>query len=100
MRIYVGNLSLETSETQLRAMFEPHGRVNAARLPKDKETGAARGFGIVEMETDEANKAISALAGCSHQGRKLRVHEAKAIQPKPSNGAAKPIPKTGPNSPD
>lgn len=99
MRIYVGNLAMDTSETQLRAMFEPHGTVNAARLPKDKETGAARGFGIVEMETMDAQKAISALEGCSHKGRKLRVHEAKPVVKKPSNGEAKP-PTTGPNSPD
>lgn len=99
MRIYVGNLSLETSESQLRAMFEPHGRVNAARVPKDKETGAARGFGIVEMDEGEARTAISALSGCSHQGRKLRVHEAKPLPPRPANGeAAKP--KIGPLADD
>lgn len=90
MRIYVGNLDLATSEQQLRAMFEPHGTVTAARLPKDKETGAPRGFGIVEMDDTQAQTAIDAMRGCTLAGRKLKVKEAKPKVPKPKNGTLPP----------
>jgi RNA recognition motif-containing protein len=88
MRIYVGNLAHETSEEQLRAMFSPHGEVRAARLPKDKETGAPRGFGIVEMDDERAQVAIDAMRGVSMGGRALRVKEAKPRPAKPGDGSA------------
>ena len=77
MKIYVGNLSFETSESQLRALFEPHGAVQSARLAMDRDTGKPRGFGFVEMDDTGANAAIAALNGTSAGGRSLKVNEAK-----------------------
>jgi RNA recognition motif-containing protein len=100
MRIYVGNLAMETSSKQLRAIFEPHGQVQRARLAKDKETGVARGFAIVEMEDGPAQTAIAALRGCSIAGRKLKVREAKPLAPKPKDEpGASSTPPTGAEPP-
>jgi RNA recognition motif-containing protein len=80
VKIYVGNLALDTSEAELRAMFEPHGEVSAVRLAKDKETGEPRGFGFVRMEDGPARAAISALHGTGERPRK--VGEAKQRPPR------------------
>lgn len=77
MKIYVGNLSYETSETQLREMFEPHGPVSSAKLATDRETGKPRGFGFVEMNDEGARAAIKALDGKENGGRPLTVNEAR-----------------------
>ncbi len=77
MKIYVGNLSYETSEAQLREMFEPHGPVMSAKLAMDRDTGRPRGFGFVEMSDDGAKAAIKALDGMEAGGRSLKVNEAK-----------------------
>ena len=91
MKIYVGNLSSAASETTLRAMFEPHGRVKAARLAKDRETGAPRGFGYVLMDDGAARAAIGALHGTAAEGRTLKVRQAKKRPASPDqNGAVKP----------
>ncbi len=78
MKLYVGNLSFNTSEDQLRQAFEAHGAVASATLVMDRETGRPRGFGFVEMNDDnEAKAAMAALHGQALDGRNLTVNEAK-----------------------
>ena len=78
MKIYVGNLSFQTTEDQLRQMFEEHGQVSSASLVMDRETGRPRGFGFVEMNDDaQARAAMAALHGKNVDGRDLTVNEAK-----------------------
>jgi cold-inducible RNA-binding protein len=78
MKIYVGNLSFNTSEAQLRELFEQHGAVTSASLVMDRDTGRPRGFGFVEMsDNSAAQAAISALNGKNLDGRDLTVNEAK-----------------------
>lgn len=77
-KLYVGNLSFNTSESALRELFAQHGEVVSASLVMDRETGRPRGFGFVEMSNDEeANAAIAALSGKNFDGRDLTVNEAK-----------------------
>ncbi len=78
MKLYVGNLSFQTSEAELRALFEAHGEVSSASLVMDRETGRPRGFGFVEMPNDEqAKAAINAVNGTNVGGRDLTVNEAR-----------------------
>ncbi|SYZ71985.1 putative RNA-binding protein RbpA [Candidatus Zixiibacteriota bacterium] len=78
MNIYVGNLSYETSEDDLRQAFESFGQVANVTILKDKFSGKSRGFGFVEMPTDdEAQAAISGLNGKELSGRTLKVNEAR-----------------------
>jgi len=77
MKLYVGNLSYQTTEAELRTMFEPHGPVTSAKLATDRETGKPRGFGFVEMNDEGARAAITALDGKEAGGRNLTVNEAK-----------------------
>ncbi len=78
MKLYVGNLSFNTSEDQLRALFEQHGAVTSATLVTDRDTGRPRGFGFVEMSDDaQARAAIAALNGQNVDGRDLTVNEAR-----------------------
>ncbi|HDS00775.1 MAG TPA: RNA-binding protein [candidate division Zixibacteria bacterium] len=79
MNIYIGNLSFETTEEQLRQAFEDFGNVSAAQIIVDKYSGKSRGFAFVEMsEKDEATAAISGLNGQELNGRELNVNEAKS----------------------
>jgi RNA recognition motif-containing protein len=78
MNIYIGNLSFETTEDQLRQAFEGFGEVSEVNLITDKYSGKPRGFGFVEMPTkDEAMAAISGLNDQELNGRALNVNEAK-----------------------
>ncbi|MCC6425883.1 MAG: RNA-binding protein [Phycisphaerales bacterium] len=78
MKIYVGNLSFNTTESQLRDLFAAHGEVASASLVMDRETGRPRGFGFVEIHNDEqARAAMAALNGQNVDGRDLTVNEAK-----------------------
>ncbi len=78
MKLYVGNLSFNTSESQLRDLFAQHGDVTSASLVMDRETGRPRGFGFVEFSNaDAAKAAIAALNGKEVDGRSLTVNEAK-----------------------
>ena len=78
MKLYVGNLSFNTSESQLREMFAAHGDVSSAARVMDRETGRPRGFGFVEFSNDEhARTAMTALNGKNVDGRDLTVNEAK-----------------------
>jgi cold-inducible RNA-binding protein len=75
--IFVGNMSFQTTESDLRALFEPFGQVTRIHVVNDRETGQPRGFAFVEMAKDEEGiKAISDLNGKEVAGRALRVNEA------------------------
>jgi RNA recognition motif-containing protein len=81
--IYVGNLPFQTTEDDLRQLFEPFGTVERASVVTDRDTGRSRGFGFVEMpQDDEGDKAIAALDGKDLDGRALRVNEARPRAPK------------------
>lgn len=78
MNIYVGNLSYNLSEPELKQAFEAHGEVSSVKIITDKFTGKAKGFAFVEMPNDEAGrKAISSLDGFDLKGRPLKVSEAR-----------------------
>ncbi len=87
INIYVGNLSFNASDADLRSAFEPHGVVTKAAIIMDKETGRSRGFGFVEMEDREAGlRAIEAVNGKTIAGREVRVNEAKPREERPRGG--------------
>ncbi len=78
MKLYVGNMSFDTTEDQLRQVFEEYGEVTSINLITDKFSGKLKGFGFIEMSTkEEANAAISGLNGKELDGRTLNVNEAK-----------------------
>jgi len=77
-KIYVGNLSYGISDSDLQQMFEAHGSVQSAQVIMDRDTGRSKGFGFVEMGSDqEAQAAIAALNGKEMDGRTLTVNEAR-----------------------
>lgn len=83
-KLYVGNLSYSIGDSNLQDLFSAYGTVTSAQVVMDRETGRSKGFGFVEMGTDqEANAAISALNGKEVEGRALTVNEAR---PKPEGG--------------
>ena len=83
-KVYVGNLSYETSQADLEQLFGAHGTVESAQVIMDRDTGRSKGFGFIEMSSDdEAQSAISALDGQDCGGRALKVNEAK---PRPTGG--------------
>jgi cold-inducible RNA-binding protein len=85
--LFVGNMSFQMTESDLRALFEPFGQVTRVHLAMDRETGRARGFAFVEMPNDEeAAKAIAGLDGKEANGRNLKVNEAR---PKGEGGASR-----------
>ena len=82
--VFVGNMNFQTTEAELRALFEPFGQVTRVHIAMDRETGRARGFAFVEMPNDaEAAKAMSGLDGKEVGGRALKVNEAR---PKAASG--------------
>lgn len=86
-KIYVGGLPYSTTEQQLSDLFAAHGNVQSARIITDKFTGQSRGFGFVEMSTDEeAKAAIAALNGTQLGGRTLTVNEARPQEPRSGGG--------------
>ena len=88
MNIYVGNLSFDTSESDLQAAFAAYGTVSTARIATDRDTGRARGFGFVEMANQaESQAAIAGLNGTELQGRTLTVNEAKPREERSSGGS-------------
>lgn len=77
-KLFVGNLKYEVDDNTLRDMFTPHGTVESATVITDRATGQSKGFGFVEMSSDEeAGSAIEALNGQEHEGRPLTVNEAR-----------------------
>ncbi|MEH1770329.1 RNA recognition motif domain-containing protein [Nostoc sp.] len=86
MSIYVGNLSYEVKEDDLRQVFAEYGTVKNVQLPIDRETGRVRGFGFVELESDaQEQAAIDALDNAEWMGRNLKVNKAK---PKTDGGSS------------
>lgn len=77
-KLYVGNLSYDVDSSALQDMFSAHGSVTSAQVITDRDTGRSKGFGFVEMSSeDEAQAAIAAMSGKDHGGRALTVNEAK-----------------------
>lgn len=82
-KIYVGNINYTTTEDDLQRIFGEHGTVKSVNVITDRDTGRSKGFGFVEMETEEAAAAaIEALNDQEIDGRKLRVNEAHDKRPK------------------
>jgi RNA recognition motif-containing protein len=89
-KIYVGGLPYAATEQQLSDLFAQHGAVASARVITDKFTGQSRGFGFVEMSSDEeAQKAIAALNGTQMDGRTLTVNEARPQEPRSGGGGGR-----------
>ena len=76
-KMYVGNLPWSATEDQLKELFAPYGEVQSVAVITDRETGRARGFGFVEMDEADADKAMRELDGRDFGGRALRVNEAQ-----------------------
>jgi cold-inducible RNA-binding protein len=86
-KLYVGNLSYETVNSDLEQLMAPHGTVLSAEVIMDRSTGRSKGFGFVEMDSDAgAQAAISALNGQPHGERTLTVNEAKPRAPRTGGG--------------
>jgi len=86
-RLYVGNLSYDVDSSALQDLFAAHGSVTSAEVISDRMTGRSKGFGFVEMGTDEeAAAAIAALNGQENGGRTLTVNEAKPREERPRTG--------------
>jgi len=89
-KLYVGNLSYEVTDAELARMFEPHGTVQSAQVIMDRDTGRSKGFGFVEMQSDEeAKAAIAALNGKEMGGRQLTVNEARPKTEGPRGGGGR-----------
>jgi RNA recognition motif-containing protein len=89
-KLYVGNLTYETTGSDLQRLFEAHGTVQSAEVIADRETGRSKGFGFVEMGSDaEAQAAIQALNGQDLNGRQLTVNEAKPREDRGGGGGGR-----------
>ena len=88
-KLYVGNLAYGVTSNDLQKMFEAHGTVESAQVIMDRDTGRSKGFGFVEMKTDqEAQAVIAGLNGQMSGGRSLTVNEAKPREDRGGRGAA------------
>jgi len=88
-KIYVGNLPFSTTDEELANIFQSYGEVSSSRVVKDRYTGRSRGFGFVEMDSDEAaDKAITELNGKSIDGRAIKVSEARPREDRGGRGGA------------
>ncbi len=82
--LYVGNFPYTTTEDQLRELFAEHGTVESVRIIADRNTGMSRGFGFVDMATEEeAEAAIAALNGTDYNGRALKVNVSRPREERP-----------------
>ncbi len=84
-KLFVGNLSFQTTETELKDFFAQAGPVETVRIITDRETGRSKGFGFIEMQ-DGGEKAIAQMNGKDFNGRALTVNEAKPMVPRDSGG--------------
>lgn len=84
--LYVGNLPFSATEAELRDLFAQHGTVESVKVVSDRDTGRPRGFGFVDMPSDDASNAIQHLNGYEMNGRPLRVNEARERAPRPPRG--------------
>ena len=87
-KIYVGSLSFQTTETELKELFAQSGPVETVHIITDRETGRSKGFGFVEMQ-EGADHAMGQLNGKEFNGRALTVNEAKPLGSRPSGGGFK-----------
>ena len=86
-KLYVGNLSYNVTSSDLEQLFAQHGQVASAQVIDDRDTGRSKGFGFVEMSSDEeATAAIAALNGQQHDGRMLTVNEARPKEERSGGG--------------
>ena len=86
-KLYVGNLTYQVSDSDLQDLFQQHGAVTSAQVIMDRNSGRSKGFGFVEMSSDqEAKTAIEALNGQDHKGRSLTVNEAKPREDRGGGG--------------
>ena len=86
-KLYVGNLSYNVDNSTLEQLFSQHGTVQSAEIIQDRDTGRSKGFGFVQMGSDEeAQAAIAALNGQEHDGRNLTVNEAKPREDRGGGG--------------
>ena len=84
MNIYVGNLSYDVTEDEVRDIFSPHGEISSLSIIKDKYSGQSKGFGFVEMPNQaEAEEAIKALNESELKGRNIKVNQAKPKEERP-----------------
>jgi RNA recognition motif-containing protein len=89
-KMYVGNLSYNATDSEIRELFEAHGSVTDVFIVKDRESGRPRGFAFVSMETPEQmNTAIEALNGEEFSGRALQINEARPREERPQGGGRK-----------
>lgn len=89
-KLYVGNLSYDVDSSSLGELFASHGTVTSAEIIADRDTGRSKGFGFVEMSSDnEAEAAIAAMNGQDIGGRSLTVNEAKPKEPRTGGGAGR-----------
>jgi cold-inducible RNA-binding protein len=86
-KLYVGGLAYSVTDSQLQALFATHGKVESAKVITDRDSDRSRGFGFVEMGTqEEAEKAIAALNGTQLEGRSLTVNMSKPREDRPARG--------------
>ena len=88
-RIFVGNLSYQTTESDLTTLFEQAGEVESASIITDRDTGRSKGFAFVEMGGEAADKAITQFNGTELNGRALTVNEARPREERSSNGGGR-----------
>ena len=89
MKLYVGNLSYNTTDATLNELFAPFGQVESARVITDRDSGTSKGFGFVEMSNSDAQKAMGALNGREIDGRAIRVNEAKPQESRSGGGGGR-----------
>ncbi len=88
MNIYVGNLSYEITDDEVRNIFSPHGEISSVSIIKDKYSGQSKGFGFVEMPNQaEAEEAIKTLNESDLKGRNIKVNQAKPKEERPKRRA-------------
>jgi cold-inducible RNA-binding protein len=86
--LYIGNLSFDVRDEELRELFSAHGTVASAKVITDRETGRSRGFGFVEMaQAEDAQKAIASLDGYDFKGRNLKVNPAQPRENRTGGGS-------------
>ncbi|MFM8313245.1 MAG: RNA recognition motif domain-containing protein [Deltaproteobacteria bacterium] len=89
-KLYVGNLSYSVTETSLQDLFSQAGEVASARIITDRASGRSKGFGFVEMSTEDgAQSAIDKFNGQEFEGRKLTVNEARPMEPRSGGGGGR-----------
>ena len=88
MNIYVGNLSYEITDDEVKDLFSPHGEISSVSIIKDKQSGQSKGFGFIEMPNQaEAEEAIKALNESEVKGRNIKVNQARPKEERPKRRA-------------